>query len=109
VAAMMKADETIEKLLTIEKAVNEMVTLRQGIIELKEAEAKRQEAMEEIEATGEKYRILLDHLPQKIFLKNTNLVYTFCNQSYAADLKNKPEEIAGKTDYDFHPAELAEK
>ena len=45
---MMKADETIEKLLTIEKAVNEMVTLRQGIIELKEAEAKRQEAMEEI-------------------------------------------------------------
>lgn len=106
---MIKANKTIEKLLTIEKAENEMVTQRQGILELKEAEAKRQKAMEEIGATGEKYRILLDHLPQKIFLKNTNSVYTFCNRSYAAYLKKKPEEIAGKTDYDFHPAELAEK
>jgi PAS domain S-box-containing protein len=109
VAAMIKADETLEKLLTIEKAVNEMVTLRQEILELKEAEAKRQKALEEVEATGEKYRILLDHLPQKIFLKDTNSVYTFCNQSYAADLKKKPEEIAGKTDDHFYPAELAEK
>jgi PAS domain S-box-containing protein len=109
VAVMIKADEAMEKLLTIEKAVHEMVSLSQGIIDLKEAEAKRQKAMEEIEASGEKYRILLDHLPQKIFLKNTNSVYTFCNQSYAAYLKNKPEEIAGKTDYDFHPAEWAEK
>jgi PAS domain S-box-containing protein len=109
VAVMIKADEAMEKLFTIEKAVNERVTLSQGILKLKEAEAQRQKALEELEATGEKYRILLDHLPQKIFLKNTNSVYTFCNQSYAAYLKNKPEEIAGKTDYDFHPAEWAEK
>ena len=106
---MIKANKSIEKLLTIEKAENEMVTQRQGILELKEAEAKRQKGLEELGVTGEKYRILLDHLPQKIFLKDTNSVYTFCNQSYAADLKNKPEEIAGKTDYDFYPTELAEK
>ncbi len=106
---MIKADETIEKLLAIEKAVKEMVTQRQGILELKEAEAKRQKALEEVGATGEKYRILLDHLPQKIFLKDTNSVYTFCNQSYAADLKKKPKEIAGKTDYHFYSTELAEK
>ena len=45
---MIKADETLEKLLTIEKAVNEMMTLRQGIIELKDSETKRQEAFDEL-------------------------------------------------------------
>ena len=106
---MIKADETLKKLVSIEKAVNEMVTVRQGILELKESEAKRQEALEEFGVAGEKFRILMDHLPQKIFMKDKNSVYLFCTQSYAADLKRKPEEIAGKTDHDFHPAELADK
>jgi PAS domain S-box-containing protein len=106
---MIKADETLKKLVSIEKAVNEMVTLRQGILELKESEARWQKPLEELGATGEKFRILMDHLPQKIFMKDKNSVYLFCTQSYAADLKKRPEEIAGKTDYDLHPAELAEK
>jgi PAS domain S-box-containing protein len=54
-------------------------------------------------------RTLLDNLPQKIFLKDKNLVYISCNENYTRDLKIKPEEIAGKTDYDFFPKELAEK
>jgi two-component system phosphate regulon sensor histidine kinase PhoR len=33
----------------------------------------------------------------------------FCNANYARDLKIKPDEIAGKTDYDFFLKELAEK
>jgi hypothetical protein len=37
---MKKEDETIEKLLTIEKAVNEMVGLRPWIMELKESETQ---------------------------------------------------------------------
>ncbi|MBA7706359.1 hypothetical protein ES703_115211 [subsurface metagenome] len=32
-----------------------------------------------------------------------------CNENYARDLKIKSEEIVGKTDYDFHPKELAKK
>jgi two-component system CheB/CheR fusion protein len=37
------------------------------------------------------------------------LVYVSCNENYARDLKIKSNEIAGKTDYDFYPKELAEK
>ena len=106
---MNKTDVTIEKLLTIEKAVNEMVTLRQGILELKESEAQRQKAMEELQKVGTHYRILLENLPQRIFLKDKNSVYQFCNHAYASGLQIKPEEIAGKTDDDFSPGELAEK
>jgi PAS domain S-box-containing protein len=56
-----------------------------------------------------KYRTLLENLPQKIFFKDENSVYIACNGNYARDLKIKPDEIAGKTDYDFYPEKLAEK
>ena len=56
-----------------------------------------------------KYRTLLENLPQKIFLKDRNSVYLSYNENIAGDFKIRPEEIAGKTDYDFFPKELAEK
>jgi PAS domain S-box-containing protein len=56
-----------------------------------------------------KYKVLIENLPQKIFYKDRNSVYISCNESYANDLKIKPNEIVGKTDYDFYTKELAEK
>jgi PAS domain S-box-containing protein len=62
-----------------------------------------------LQASESKYRTLLENLPQKVFLKDRESVYVSCNESYARDLKIKPDEIVGKTDYDFHPREVAEK
>ena len=70
---------------------------------------ERREAEETLRQSEAKYRTLLENLPQKIFLKDKNSVYISCNENYARDLKIKPEEIAGRTDYDDYPAELAEK
>jgi PAS domain S-box-containing protein len=106
---MINADETLEKLLSIEKAVNEMAALRQGILELKESEASRQKALDEFQANENRYRILLENLPQKIFMKDKRSVYILCSQSFAAELKRKPGEIIGKTDEDLYPGEMAEK
>lgn len=65
---------------------------------------------EELLRTSEcKYRLLVENLPQRIFHKDRNLVYVSCNENYAKDLKIRPDEIAGKTDYDFFPKEFAEK
>jgi PAS domain S-box-containing protein len=55
------------------------------------------------------YRALIEKLPQKIFLKDRKSVYISCNSNYARDLKIKPADIKGKTDYDFFPKELADK
>jgi PAS domain S-box-containing protein len=109
VAAMIKADETLEKLLTIEKAVNEMATLRQGVLELKESEAMRQKALDELREIENRYRILLENLPQQIFMKDKDSIYILCSQSFAAELKRKTEEIIGKSDEDIYPAEVAQK
>ena len=56
-----------------------------------------------------KYRVLLENLPQKIFLKDINSVYISCNENYALDLGIKADEIAGKTDFEFYPKQLARK
>lgn len=56
-----------------------------------------------------KYKTLFENLPQRIFYKDDQSVYISCNSKYAADLGIAPADIAGKTDYDFYPPELAEK
>jgi len=69
----------------------------------------RKKAEEALQESEEKYKTLLRNVPQKIFYKDLNSVYVLCNESYASDLNIQPDEIKGKTDYDFHPQELATK
>ncbi|MDO9034657.1 MAG: PAS domain S-box protein [Methanoregula sp.] len=69
----------------------------------------RKAAETAIRENEERYRTLVENLPQKIFLKDKNSIYISCNRNYANDLKIQPEEIAGKNDYDFYPHELADK
>ncbi len=56
-----------------------------------------------------RYRTLLKNIPQRIFYKDLNSVYLLCNESYAEDLGITPDEIKGKTDYDYYPRDLADK
>jgi PAS domain S-box-containing protein len=70
---------------------------------------ERKHAEEALRRSENKYKTLLEHLPQKIFHKNKASVYLSCNENYARDLNIKPEEIQDKTDYDFFPKALAEK
>ncbi len=56
-----------------------------------------------------KYRILLENIPQKIFFKDKNSVYISCNQNYADDLGIQASEVKGKTDYEFFPDKFAKK
>jgi PAS domain S-box-containing protein len=70
---------------------------------------ERKRAEEALRESETRHRTLLENLPQKIFLKDRQSVYVSCNDNYARDHKIAPEEIAGKTDYDFYPKELADK
>lgn len=53
-------------------------------------------------------RSLIEHLPQRIFIKDRNSIYVSCNNIYAQDLGIRAEEITGRDDFDFYPRELAE-
>ena len=77
--------------------------------QLKRQLTKHKLTEEYLRKSEKKYRTLLENLPQKIFHKDIHSVYVSCNKNYADDLNIKPEEIVGKTDYDFYPQALAEK
>ncbi|MFO7773239.1 MAG: PAS domain S-box protein [Dehalococcoidia bacterium] len=70
---------------------------------------KRKRAEQALRESESKYRTLVESIPQRIFLKDKNSVYLSCNRNYAEDLGIEPQEIAGRTDYDFYPGDLAEK
>jgi PAS domain S-box-containing protein len=80
-----------------------------GFIEIVEDITEHKQTEEKLQESENKYRTLLENLPQKIFLKNRSSVYVSCNANYANDMRIKPDEIAGKTDYEFYPKEFAEK
>ena len=71
------------------------------------SDRKRIEA--ELRQSEKRHRELVENLPQRIFQKDTQSVYVSCNNNYAEDLGIAADEIVGRTDFDFHPRELAEK
>lgn len=72
-----------------------------------EADVRRAEA--EIRKAESQYKLLVENLVQKIAYKDCNLTYISCNSHYAQDLHISSNQIAGKTDFDFYPPDLAEK
>jgi PAS domain S-box-containing protein len=56
------------------------------------------------------FRFIIEHLPDQIYLKNTVGQFVLCNAPVARNAGcATPEEIIGKTDFDFYPNEIAER
>jgi PAS domain S-box-containing protein len=70
---------------------------------------EKKKAADSLHESESEAKAFLENLPQKVFFKDRNSVYMFCNRNYAQDLKIQSEEIKGKTDFDFYPKKLAEK
>ena len=70
---------------------------------------QRRQAEENLRNSETLYHSLVETLPQNIFRKDLHGRFTFANQQFCKMLGRKLEEIVGKTDFDFFPAELAEK
>ena len=53
-------------------------------------------------------RALMDNVPDRIYFKDTDSRFIFCNKALSERLGLKnPDEAVGKTDYDFHPPDRA--
>jgi PAS domain S-box-containing protein len=56
----------------------------------------------------ERFRILVNTIPDYIWLKDPDGVFLSCNRMFCSLLNLYPEEIIGRTDYDFWPEPLAD-
>jgi PAS domain S-box-containing protein len=65
-----------------------------------------EQALRESEAF---YHSLVESLPQSILRKDLNGRFTFCNRNFSVELGRTPQEVLGKDDFAFFPAELAAK
>jgi len=98
----------VSEILDVISSHGSALIRRQGKWEVVKSSGQKK-AEKALQVSDNKYKTLLENLPQKIYLKDKDSVYTSCNENYARDLKIKAEDITGKTDYDFFPKELAEK
>ena len=81
--------------------------VRVGGIATDITENKRaQQALSESEAV---YHSLVESLPLNVMRKDTQGRVVFGNKKYCESMNRTFEELVGKTDFDFFPAELAKK
>ncbi|WP_170830020.1 PAS domain S-box protein [Williamwhitmania taraxaci] len=63
---------------------------------------------QELEKNENQLHTLVQTIPDLVWLKDNNGVYLACNWMFERFVGAKEEEIIGKTDFDFVPADLAE-
>src|SRR5690606_40947225 len=52
-------------------------------------------------------RALIDNLPDLIYVKDEQSRFLLANRAVADQMGTTPEELLGKSDFDFYPEELA--
>jgi PAS domain S-box-containing protein len=81
----------------------------QQLAERRRAEDQREAALAALQQSEGLYHTLVETLPLNIFRKDTAGRLTFANTLYCRTQGWPLAEVLGKTDYDLHPRELADK
>jgi PAS domain S-box-containing protein len=79
-----------------------------GFIAIKQDVTVRKRAEETVRELQRQQRTLLDNIPGIAWVKDKESRYVVVNDALSKAYGHAPEEIIGKTDLDFFPAELAE-
>lgn len=63
----------------------------------------------ELRSSRHTLETVLNYVPSAIFWKDTDFVYRGCNRKFTEIMGLNFTDVVGKTDFDLHPRELAEK
>jgi PAS domain S-box-containing protein len=88
--------------------VQEVTDLRQQVAELETLEVKHREFEEALAYERNLLRTLIDNLPDFAYFKDTQSRFLIANPAVARLMgATHPDELIGKTDFDFYPQSLA--
>lgn len=94
---------------SLERLVEERTLKLQDVNRLLELEIEKQKASEaEIQNQVNFLRILIDTIPNPVFIKDTDLSYIDCNKAFVEYFSMSKEAIIGKNSYYVFPKEIAE-
>lgn len=79
------------------------------ILAVKEDITERKKAEEELFASQQMLRMVLDNIPQRVFWKDRQLFFVGCNKYLALDCGyTDTDQLIGKTDYETSSAQIAD-
>jgi diguanylate cyclase (GGDEF)-like protein/PAS domain S-box-containing protein len=81
--------------VSIDGMITSVLGVAQNVTERKLAEWQ-------LEASRNMLQLVINHIPQRVFWKNTELVYLGCNNAFCKDAGlDHPEQVIGKTDLEL--------
>jgi PAS domain S-box-containing protein len=80
-----------------------------GLVGISRDVTKRKLAEEAQNQAQRLLQALMDNIPDWIYFKDTQSRFLKCSKTHAQRLRADPEQVVGKTDFDFHPAEIAKE
>ena len=100
------SDGTIVGLLGVNRDITEFKETKEALARVHQK--REQQAQEKLAEERKLLRLLIDYIPDYVYLKDQDSRFLAANQA-TADLMGaaSPQKLIGKTDYDFFPPELA--
>lgn len=74
-----------------------------------QADIETRQALEDRQGERVLLRAMVEQVQDYLYVKDLQSRFVIVNPAVAADMGRAPEDIVGKTDFDFHPIELAVK
>ena len=85
------------------------LVVARDVSERRDAQLRLQKTEAVLRANVARYRSLVENLEQCVFLKDADFRFVAVNSPFCRAVGRSEEEILGRNDFDFYPADLARK